>query len=86
MMEAGLEHEARSLYPQRQLKNLQTVGYTELFDHIDGKTSLDEAVALIQQHTRNYAKRQMTWFKKDKEYKWYEPSEENLIDRILPLK
>jgi tRNA dimethylallyltransferase len=86
MMDAGLEAEARGLYEQRHLKNLQTVGYTELFDHIDGKTSLQKAVELIQQHTRNYAKRQMTWFRKDKEYKWYDAGEEHLTDKILSLK
>jgi tRNA dimethylallyltransferase len=70
MMEAGLVDEARGLYPFRHLKALQTVGYQELFDHFDGRYSLDEAVEKIKQHTRNYAKRQMTWFKKDAEIDW----------------
>ena len=64
MMEAGLEEEVRNLYPHRALSPLQTVGYQELFDYIDGKYTRDEAVEKIKQHTRNYAKRQITWFKK----------------------
>lgn len=65
MMEQGLLEEARSLYPYRELKALQTVGYQELFDHLNGKISLNAAIELIKQHTRNYAKRQITWFKKE---------------------
>lgn len=64
MMEAGLEEEVRNLHPHRALGPLQTVGYQELFDYIEGKCSRDEAVEKIKQHTRNYAKRQITWFKK----------------------
>jgi tRNA dimethylallyltransferase len=70
MMEAGLPEEAKKLYPEKSLKALQTVGYQELFDHFDGKYSLDEAVEKIKQHTRNYAKRQLTWFRKDPEIEW----------------
>ena len=70
MMEAGLLDEATTLYPYRHLKALQTVGYQELFDHFDGHYSLAEAVDKITQHTRNYAKRQMTWFRKDKGIEW----------------
>jgi tRNA dimethylallyltransferase len=70
MMTAGLLKEAESLYPFRHLKALQTVGYQELFDYFDNKYSLDEAVEKIKQHTRNYAKRQMTWYTKDSEIKW----------------
>ncbi len=64
MMEQGLLDEARQLFPHRHLKALQTVGYQELFDHLEGKISLDEAVNLIQRNSRRYAKRQLTWFKK----------------------
>jgi tRNA dimethylallyltransferase len=64
MMEEGLLEEARSLYSFRHLNALQTVGYTELFDYFDGKYTLTEAVEKIKQHTRNYAKRQLTWMKK----------------------
>lgn len=64
MMEMGLLKEVESLYPYKHLKNLQTVGYSELFDYLDGNYSLEEAIDKIKQHTRNYAKRQMTWFRK----------------------
>lgn len=70
MMEAGLLEEATRLYSDRDLKALQTVGYQELFDHFEGKYSLDEAVEKIKQHTRNYAKRQLTWFRKDSSVEW----------------
>jgi tRNA dimethylallyltransferase len=63
MVEAGWLDEARDLHPFKTLKALQTVGYTELFDHFEGKTDLTECLALIRQNTRRYAKRQITWFK-----------------------
>jgi tRNA dimethylallyltransferase len=86
MMEKGLEAEARELYPFKELKNLQTVGYSELFDYFDGKWSLAEAVSKIKQHTRNYAKRQVTWFKKDREMHWLEADSEDVVEQILGLK
>jgi len=67
MMMGGLLEEVQSIFDYRHLKALQTVGYQELFDHLEGKCILEEAVALIKQHTRNYAKRQLTWFRK---YGW----------------
>ncbi len=70
MMEAGLEKEARILYPFRDLNALQTVGYRELFDYFAGHTSLARAVELVQQNSRHYAKRQLTWFKKDADTHW----------------
>ena len=70
MMEEGLLEEAKALYPQKELKNLQTVGYSELFEYMDGNCTLEEAVDKIKQHSRNYAKRQLTWFRKDKNFKW----------------
>jgi tRNA dimethylallyltransferase len=70
MMEDGLVEEVRALLPYRHLNALQTVGYSELFEYFDGKLSLSEAVSRIKQNTRNYAKRQMTWFRKDKQIKW----------------
>lgn len=70
MIEDGLLEEVRSLVPYRNLNALQTVGYTELFDYLDGNISLSDAVEKIKQNTRNYAKRQMTWLRKDKEIKW----------------
>ena len=75
MMEDGLEAEARQLYPLRHLNALQTVGYRELFDHFDGKCTIDESVEAIKAHTRQYAKRQMTWFKRDSDYRWISPEE-----------
>ena len=64
MMETGLLEEAESMLPFRNRPALKTVGYKELFEYFDGKTSLDEAVSMIKQNTRRYAKRQITWFKK----------------------
>ena len=70
MMEDGLEEEARSLLPYRDLTALQTVGYRELFEYFDGKTNLDEAVRRIQVNTRHYAKRQLTWWRRDPSIEW----------------
>ena len=70
MIEAGLVEEVKRLTPHKNLNALQTVGYTEIFDYLDGKTSLEAAVELIKKNTRHYAKRQMTWFKKDKDVNW----------------
>ena len=78
MMQNGLLEEVKALVPYRNLNALQTVGYTELFDHLDGKLSLNEAVEKIKQNTRNYAKRQMTWFRKEKGIQWIKDF------RILP--
>lgn len=75
MMEQGLLEEARSLYPYRQLKALQTVGYQELFDYFDAATTLPIAVDLIAQHTRNYAKRQLTWFRREKGWMHVHPDD-----------
>lgn len=70
MMAEGLLEEARGLLPFRHLNALNTVGYKELFAHFDGTCSLGEAVALIKQHTRNYAKRQLTWLRRDPGWRW----------------
>ncbi len=70
MMNQGLEEEAKSLLQFRNLNSLNTVGYKELFEYFDGKYSLQEAVEKIKQHTRNYAKRQLTWFRGVEEAKW----------------
>lgn len=75
MMENGLLEEVRSLIPYRELNVLKTVGYSELFDHLDGKLSLEKAIGDIKTHTRQYAKRQLTWFKKDEEIKWFKVGE-----------
>jgi tRNA dimethylallyltransferase len=73
MMQAGLLEEVKSLLPYQHLNALQTVGYRELFDHLAGLTSLPQAIDLIKQNTRRYAKRQMTWFKKDLSIQWLNP-------------
>jgi tRNA dimethylallyltransferase len=81
MMAAGLLEEARTLLPYRHHNALQTVGYKELFDHLDGKISLPEAVAAIKTNTRQYAKRQLTWFRRDLSVRWAAPTDrlESLI-------
>ncbi len=75
MIEDGLQEEARKLYPKRHLNSLNTVGYKELFDYFDGNCTLDFAIDKIKQHSRNYARKQMTWFKKDKEITWIDLSD-----------
>jgi tRNA dimethylallyltransferase len=75
MMNEGLPDEAKDLFPNRHLNALQTVGYRELFDYMDGKISLEKAVELIKQNSRHYAKRQLTWFKRDEEIKWFHPAQ-----------
>ena len=70
MMDDGLLDEVRSLLPYRDCTALQTVGYSELFDYLDGKTTLDEAVRLIQRNTRHYAKRQLSWWRRDPAIRW----------------
>ncbi|MEY3678092.1 MAG: tRNA ((37)-N6)-dimethylallyltransferase MiaA [Bacteroidota bacterium] len=79
MMKAGLLKEVESLLAHRQLNALQTVGYQELFEYLDGKCSLEAAVALIKQNTRRFAKRQITWFKRDPEIHWFEAGENQKI-------
>jgi len=75
MMEAGLLDEVRSLLPYRNLSPLQTVGYAELFEYLEDKYTLDEAVDRIKQNTRRYAKRQLTWFRKDPLTVWFAPTD-----------
>ncbi len=72
MVEAGLEDEVRSLLPYRDLQALQTVGYKEMFGYIGGEYPLEEAIRLIQRNTRHYAKKQMTWWRRDESIKWVE--------------
>ena len=87
MMEQGLLAEVEILLPYRELNALQTVGYQELFDYLEGKKSLEKAVEEIKQHTRNFAKRQLTWFRKNTETHWFEPLQlaemTALINKIL---
>ncbi|MBA2422219.1 MAG: tRNA (adenosine(37)-N6)-dimethylallyltransferase MiaA [Chitinophagales bacterium] len=75
MMQDGFLQEAQNLKPFAHLNALQTVGYQELFDHLDGKLTLPEAVNLIKQHSRNYAKRQLTWLRKEKDITWFHPDQ-----------
>jgi tRNA dimethylallyltransferase len=75
MMEKGLLEEVDSLTPFRAYNALKTVGYAELFDYLDGNISLNDAVDRIKQNTRRFAKRQLTWFRRDEEIKWFEPGQ-----------
>lgn len=75
MVEQGLLEEVKGLLPYRDANALQTVGYRELFDYLDGKSSLPEAVDAIKKNTRHYAKRQMTWFRKDPDIRWIDARE-----------
>ncbi|MFA6259879.1 MAG: tRNA (adenosine(37)-N6)-dimethylallyltransferase MiaA [Bacteroidia bacterium] len=79
MMLQGLTDEVKSMSAYRQTYALQTVGYKELFSFLDGSIPLQQAVSLIKQHTRNYAKRQLTWFRRDKSICWFSPEQENEI-------
>jgi tRNA dimethylallyltransferase len=87
MMEDGLLEEVKAVYPLRRLNSLQTVGYRELFGYLDGEYDLRRAVELIRQNTRHYAKRQMTWFRRDKEIHWIDANNdyEKSIDSIDTL-
>ena len=87
MMEQGLLEEAKSLYPKRDLNALNTVGYKELFACFDGQCSLEEAVEQIKIHTRQYAKRQMTWLRKDTSYQWIMPEDvDEVVGQTKPFK
>lgn len=80
MMNAGLLDEVKGLLPYRKYNALNTVGYSELFDYLDGKIDLPSAVAMIKQNTRRFAKRQLTWFRKDDNITWFEPGQ---IEQII---
>jgi len=80
MIKEGLVEEVRKLLPYQQLNALQTVGYKEIFEHLEGRCSLSQAIEELKKNTRHYAKRQMTWFKKDEEIKWFSPQS---FDKIL---
>lgn len=75
MMKDGLLEEVKQLLPYEPMQALQTVGYQEIFDALHGRISMDEAVELIKTHTRQYAKRQMTWFKKNQAVQWFHPQQ-----------
>ena len=80
MVADGLIEEARAMYPKRHLNALQTVGYREIFDHFDGKCTLEESIELVKRNSRRYAKRQMTWFRRDERVGWFSPKD---IDKIV---
>ena len=71
MIEEGMIEEALQVYPKRTLNSLNTVGYKELFEYLDGLTTLDEAIFKIQSNTRRYARKQLTWYKKDTAFQWF---------------
>ncbi|MCX7986321.1 MAG: tRNA (adenosine(37)-N6)-dimethylallyltransferase MiaA [Bacteroidales bacterium] len=83
MIQAGLVEEARSLFPFRHLNALNTVGYKELFDYLDGKFELDDAIELIKRNTRRYARRQLTWFRKYNDALWLNPNEMDKLFAFL---
>jgi tRNA dimethylallyltransferase len=80
MIDSGLEQEARSLYPLCHLNALNTVGYKEWFAHFDGRISREEAIRLIKRDTWRYARKQLTWFRRDPEITWFPP---HATDQIL---
>lgn len=83
MMTEGLLEEAKTMYPKRSLNALNTVGYKELFDYLDGRWPLEEAVERIKGNTRRYARKQLTWYKKDDQIRWFHPNEKaTIIDYI----
>ncbi len=85
MIEECLVEEARAFYPLRNLNSLNTVGYKELFDYFDCKISLEEAIEKIKTNTRRYARRQITWFRKNNEFHWLPPDSEKVIDYLSSI-
>ena len=85
MVADGLIEEARAMYPKRHLNALQTVGYREVFEYFDGKCSLEEAIELVKRNSRRYAKRQMTWFRRDERVGWFSPKEVDKIVKFIDL-
>jgi len=80
MIDEGMIKEALSVYPKRTLNSLNTVGYKEMFEYLDGLTTLDEAIFKIQSNTRKYARKQLTWYKKDDALQWFNPDN---VEEIL---
>jgi len=83
MIDHGLEKEVRDLYPYKHLNALNTVGYKEIFAHIDGLYSLDEAIVRIQNNSHKYARKQLTWFRRNPEYHWFHPDDQEGIMSYL---
>lgn len=86
MFKDGLEEEARSVYPFKGLNSLNTVGYKELFEHFDGNISFEKAKELIKRNSRRYAKRQLTWWGRDKDITWFHPEDKEQILQFLEKK
>ena len=86
MVENGLELEVKSLLPYRNLNSLKTVGYKEFFDYLDENTSKERAIELTQQNSRRYAKRQLTWFRRDKTYHWVEANNFQMVIDLISTK
>jgi len=85
MMLLGLEKEARNLYPFRELNALNTVGYKEMFDYFDGLLSLEQAITNLKYNTHKYARKQLTWFRRDPDVRWFHPEEKDVQSKILQL-
>ncbi|WP_372776447.1 tRNA (adenosine(37)-N6)-dimethylallyltransferase MiaA [Mangrovibacterium sp.] len=83
MIEQGLVEEARSVYEFKNLNSLNTVGYKELFAYFDGEIKLEEAIDLIQRNSRRYARKQLTWFRKDEAINWFQPEQADEIIRFI---
>lgn len=83
MVDAGLENEARSVYPQKHLNSLNTVGYREWFAHFDGEITREKAIELIKRNSRRYARKQITWFRKDPSVTWFEPGQTKEIIQFI---
>lgn len=83
MVECGLIEEARRVYPMRHLNSLNTVGLKELFNYFDGAWDYDTAIARIQKNTRVYAKKQLTWYAKDENMRWFTPGDSGILEYIL---
>lgn len=86
MIEAGLVEEVGSLYPLKHLNALNTVGYRELFSYFNGEISKEKAVELIKRNTRRYARKQLSWFRNDSEYSWFNPADKDKIFEYIKTK
>ena len=84
-MDEGLEEEARRVYPQRGLTSLRTVGYKEMFAYFDGDIDKAEAIRQIQSHSREYMRKQLTWFKRDAEINWLHPEDKEGLSLLMNL-
>ena len=86
MIDLGLEQEAMSVYDKRHLNALNTVGFKEMFEYLDGLTTLDQAIYKIQSNTRRYCRKQLTWFKRDQSIEWFNPDNYEEIIKYIDKK